>query len=69
MSLKKSVTVLLLLSLSGCASNAPLCPPLGADLAQPYPPPGYFRQQMEAIIKKGQTLPPTSSDSQTKPTK
>ena len=54
MNWKTSVIALSLLPLYGCASSAPLCPPLGADLAQPYPPPGWFSQQLELILKCGQ---------------
>lgn len=60
--------------LSGCASSPPpvVCPqpgPLPADLARPFPPEGWFQEELERILSRGQTSAPISVSSPAVPTK
>lgn len=60
-----------LLSLCGCASNPPLCPPPAVPpsvLMAPLPPPGSFRDRLEMIIQQGLTSGQPSEPSPTMPT-
>ena len=59
--MQKFAIVLPLLALYGCAVQPPLCPQpvaLPADLAAPFPPPGYFQDKLEAILRQGATSVP-----------
>ena len=52
------------LLLSACAGQPLVCPqpqPLPADLAQPFPPPGWFQAELERILSQGQTSDPNSA--------
>ncbi len=60
-SLRMSALVLSLATLSACASQPALCPQpvqLPADLAAPFPPPGYFQDKLETILRQGATSVP-----------
>ncbi len=59
--------MLCLFALSACAGRQvkdspakPIQPP-PAEVMQPLPAPGYFRQKLDDILKRGQTLDPTST--------
>ncbi len=58
-SLRTFALALSLATLSACASRpAQVCPQpvqLPADLAAPFPPPGYFQDKLEAILRQGAT--------------
>jgi hypothetical protein len=67
------VLALSLASLSGCAGipQVPDCPkplPAPAEFLKPLPPPGYFRQRGEEILKRGQTSAPSFAPSGMRPT-